>query len=168
MNTQIIKNFFSEPDESGKKVTAFCFCVSGAFGVIAGGLLGILRFTRGNLGAGWIYLTLCLLSGGVFLYSLRNIKQKNYERLSWLSFPLVVGGFIFLLTALFFLDGGTNGGVPMFFILAVIITPCYLKISDALIMLCLEIFAYALNIIFASYYPESVGAVLNQSNNNIK
>ena len=149
MNTQIIKNFFSEPDESGRKVMAFCFCVSGAFGAIAGGLLGILRFTRGNLGAGWIYLIICLLSGGVFLYSLKNIKQKNYEQLSWLSFPLI------------------NGGVPIFFILAVVITPCFLKISDALIMLFLEIFAYALNIIFASYYPESVGAVLNQSNNNI-
>ncbi len=158
MNTQLIRKFFSEPDTSGEKFTVFCFCVSGIFGTFAGGLLSILRFAGGNTSAGWIYLALCFLSIGVMNYSIRKIKQKKFEQLSRLSFPIVTGGFIFGLTILFFLDGGIRGGVPIFFVLAVAITPCFLKFPDALIMLCLEIFAYTLNVIFASCYPESVSS----------
>ncbi|MBQ6112591.1 MAG: response regulator, partial [Synergistaceae bacterium] len=76
------------------------------------------------------------------------------------SYPLVVIGFIFGLTILFFIDGGRMGGVPIFFILAVVATPCFLNIGEAVIMVVLEIIAYTLNALFSIYYPESINPAL--------
>ena len=162
MNTLSIKNFILEPDRSGKKLTALCFCTCGMFSLFAMGVIGAMRFSSGNYSAGIAYIVLSLLSAVMFAYSLLNIYRRRLERLSIMTYPLVVGGFIFGLTALFFLDGGVGGGVPIFFILAVVITPCFLEIGDALIMLVLEILAYTLNVLFAAYYPDSVKATLIQ------
>ena len=162
MNTQSIKNFILEPDHSGKKVTALCFCISGIFSLFALGVIGAVRFSHGNHSAGVAYIILALLSAIMLAYSMLSIYRKQLERLSIMTYPLIVGGFIFGLTTLFFLDGGVRGGVPIFFILAVVLTPCFLEIGDALVMLVLEILAYTLNVIFAAYYPESVNTAFIQ------
>ena len=163
MNTQSIKKFILEPDDSGKKVTALCFCVCGIFSLFAFGIMSAIRFSHGNCSAGVAYLVLVLLSAVMFAYSIFSIYRRKLERLSIMTYPLIIGEFIFGLTALFFLDGGVNGGVPIFFILAVVLTPCFLEIVDALVMLLLEILAYTLNVIFAAYYPASVNASFIQS-----
>ena len=77
-----------------------------------------------------------------------------------MSYPLTAGGFIFGLTSLFFLDGGMFGGVPIFFILAVVATPCFLPTDEAAVMAGLEIFAYVANALFARYYPASIDSSL--------
>lgn len=156
MNTQSLRDFILEPDRTGKKVTALCFCTCGAFALLSTGITGMMRFISGNSSAGWAYVILSFLSAAMLAYSVINIRRGTMERLSLLSYPLVTIGFIFGLTALFFLDGGTRGGIPVFFILAVVITPCFLKVSDAIVILILEILAYVSNAIFEAYYPESV------------
>ena len=156
MNTQLIREFFLEPDKSGIKITAFCFIFSGIVGMIAGGIFGILRLAEGNYFSGIAYLIMFLTSQILIFYSLNKISIGKPEKLLSLSFPVVIIGFIFGLTALFFIDGGMNGGVPVFFILAVTMTPCLLNVKDALIILFLEISAYVTNIIFEFFYPDSI------------
>ena len=99
---------------------------------------------------------LSLLSLAMLACSLYCLRAGKPERLRRLSYPLTAGGFIFGLTALFFLDGGILGGVPIFFILAVVATPCFLPTSEAVVMVCLEISAYVANALFAHYYPASI------------
>ncbi|MBQ9419666.1 MAG: response regulator, partial [Synergistaceae bacterium] len=69
---------------------------------------------------------------------------------------LIVCGMIYGLTALFFTCGGADGGVPVFFILAMAATPLLLDFWGAVVMLPLEAIALALNIYFARSYPDSV------------
>ena len=159
MSTQFIErfySFFSEPDSSGIKVSVSCCCISGLFGMTAGGVLSALRFIQGSNSAGWSYLALFFVSFLLSAYSLKNIRTGNFEKLKRLSFPIVAGGFIFGLTTLFFIDGGMNGGVPIFLIFAVVITPCLLETRDAIIMLSLEVAAYISNVVFSSHYSVSI------------
>ena len=163
MNTISIKNFILEPDHSGKKAKALCFLACGSFSTLAMGIIGTIKFLSGNFSAGWAYFVLFLLYAAMLAYSIFTIYRKNFDGLSIIAYPVVVIGFVFGLTTLFFLDGGINGGVPIFFILAAVVTPFLLEFSDAIVMLLLEIIAYTLNVIFAAYYPASVNMTFSQS-----
>ncbi|MDY6399477.1 MAG: ATP-binding protein [Synergistales bacterium] len=156
MNIQLLRDFILEPDRRGGKVTAFCFLTCGIFSLIITGVSGVERFSASNDPAGWCYCTLFLLQAALMLWLFVQIKRGKSENISKISFPFVVLGFIFGLTCLFFLDGGSKGIVPILFILSVVVTPCFLDFWDALIMIVLEISAYALNVFFASNYPGSV------------
>ncbi|MBR0093709.1 MAG: response regulator [Synergistaceae bacterium] len=162
MNTQSLRNFILEPDRSGGKAAALCFCVGGFFMCLAAGVASVFRFAAGNRPAGWCYLALCVMMLMLLGYAVWQIGRGTPRRLSRLGYPFVVVVFVFGLTALFFLDGGVRGGVPVLFILAVVMTPCFLDVVDALVMLVLEICAYGLNIMFAALYPGSVSAPVAQ------
>jgi len=159
MNTQLFKDFFLDPDRNSGKVMAFYVCACGIFSVIATAIVGVVKFINGNYPAGWGSLVFGLISAVMLVYALINVKRGKANNLKKLSFPIVVIGFIFGLTCLFFLDGGINGGVPLFFILAVVITPWLLEPNDAVVMSALEVAAFALNIYFSYHYPESVNPV---------
>ena len=131
--------------------------------MIAGGVLSVLRFTQSNRTAGCFYAILFLFSFLFGTYSVYNVFRGTLGKLTRLSLPVVALGFIFGFTVLFFVDGGMNGGVPIFLIFAVVITPCLLDSKDAVVMLCLEIAAYVSNVIFASYYPDSVHNSVSQT-----
>lgn len=164
MNIRLLREFILEPDRSGGRVRAFCFVVCGIFLLILSGVSAVERFLAENYPAGWCYCGFFLLLSFLMGYSLIQVKRGSLEKISKISLPFVVLGFIFGLTCLFFLDGGTKGIVPILFILFVVITPCFLDFWDAVIMLALEISAYSLNIVFASYYPGSVNnSLLQQS-----
>ena len=162
MNTQSIKlkEFIFAPDSTGMNITALCY---GAFSLVvsfAMAVIGCVRLWRGFYVPAGSYFIAAVLSASLFIYSFRKIKTGDVEPLKKLSYPLTAGGFIFGLTALFFLDGGKMGGVPIFFILAVVATPFFLKLPEAIIMVCLEILAYVSNAIFVSIYPASIDSRL--------
>ena len=159
MNTQLFNDFFLDPDRNNGKVMAFYVCACGIFSIIATAVISVVKFLSGNYPAGWGALIFCLISAVMFVYAIINIKRGKANKLKKLSFPIVVIGFIFGLTCLFFLDGGINGGVPLFFILAVVITPWLLEPNDAVVMSALEVAAFALNIYFGYHYPNSVNPV---------
>jgi len=159
MNTQSFKDFFLEPDRGDGRATAFYICACGIFSIITASIVGVVKFVNGNYPAGWGAAAYLIVSLIMFADVIINIKRKNAKRLKKLTYPVVIIGFIFGLTCLFFLDGGINGGVPLFFILAVVVTPWLLDINDAIIMTGLEVAAYALNVLFAYRYPESVNPV---------
>ena len=161
MNTHTIRQFILQPDSSGDNITALCFCAFSVVSALSMGLIGVIRITGGHYASAWTYLVLSVLSCVLLVYSLRCISACKPGKISEVAaYPLTVTGFIFGLTVLFFVDGGMSGGVPILFILAVVATPCFMPTADSVVMVCLEIAAYVSNALFASYYPESVGASL--------
>ena len=153
------------PDSTGLNITALCFCAFSGICTIAMALTAVLRFAGGFISVGCAYLIGAALSAALMAYSLKCIRMRELEKLAKWSYPLIVGGFIYGLTVLFFLDGGKLGGVPIFFVLAIVATPCFLQITEAMVMITLEAAAYSLNVIFASVYPESVNAALADPSN---
>ncbi|MBQ7221578.1 MAG: response regulator [Synergistaceae bacterium] len=123
-------------------------------------IICILRFAGGFYAAGSAYFLAALMSASVLAYSMRCIRRGDLQPLSKIAYPLTAGMFIYGFTALFFIDGGTLGGVPVFFILAVAATPFFLQVRDAVVMICLEVAAYVMNAVFAGLYPESVNPAL--------
>jgi signal transduction histidine kinase/FixJ family two-component response regulator len=160
MNTQSLRQFIFEPDSTGMNITALCFCAFGGVSALAMSLICLLRLVGGFYVPACAYAVAALFSAWVFVYSVYCIRTGSVASLSKFSYPLVVGGFIFGLTALFFLDGGRMGGVPIFFILAVVATPFFLDLWEAVIMVILEVLAYTSNAVFSAYYPESIDPLL--------
>ena len=159
MNTQSFKDFFLEPDRKNGKVMAFYVCACGIFSLIATSIVGTVKFINGNVPAGWGSFALSMLSLILLVYAAVNIKRGKINNIEKMSYPIIVIGFIFGLTCLFFLDGGINGGVPLFFILAVVVTPWLINSNDAVILTVMEVLAYSLNVFFAHRYPDSVNPV---------
>ncbi len=153
------------PDSTGINITALCFCAFSGICTIAMALTAVIRFAGGFFPTGCAYLIGTAFFAALMVYSVKCIRNGELESLTKWAYPLVVGGFIYGLTVLFFLDGGKLGGVPIFFVLAIVATPCFLHISEALIMIILEAAAYSLNVVFASLYPDSVDAALAQPGN---
>ena len=153
----IIRELLLECDKTGKNVTALCYY---AFTLVAAafmGVAGLLRTCQLDFASAAVYFLLC--AGFVILFWLvySDMSVRNTARLNVYAHCLVIGGFIFGLTALFFLEGGITGGVPTLFIMAIACTPMFIiETYEAVIMLVLEIAAYTANIYFAFYYPESV------------
>ena len=137
MRTQSLRQFIFEPDSTGMNITALCLCAFGGISALSMSLICLLRLAGGFYVPASAYAAAALMSLCLFVYSVYCISTGNVEPLSKLSYPLVAGGFIFGLTALFFLDGGRMGGVPIFFILAVVATPVFLDLWEAIIMVVL-------------------------------
>ena len=141
-------------------ITALCFCAFGGVSSAAMMLICILRLAGGFYSVASAYFIAAVLSAVLAVYAFKCIRRGDIKPLGKLAYPFVAGGFIYGLTVLFFIDGGKLGGVPVFFILAVVATPFFLRSADAVVMVCLEIAAYTLNVLFASWYPASVNEAL--------
>ena len=160
MKTQSLKQFIIAPDSNGMNITAVCFCTFGAVLAISMSIIGFVRVILGFYTPAYAYFTAAGISLAVCLFSLYCIITQRVNLLAKLSYPIVAGGFIYGLTALFFIDGGTLGGVPIFFVLAVAATPFFLDLWRAVVMVCLEIAAYILNAVFVASYPRSINHAL--------
>lgn len=165
MSTQSIRQFIFAPDNTGMNITALCFSLFGGISAVVMTLICLMRFAGGHYLSAFAYFIIALLSCFIFVFSNRSIRTGNINRLKFLSYPLTAGIFIFGLTALFFIDGGITGGVPVFFIFAIATTPFFMDSGGAILMICLEILAYSLNALFAIYRPESVDSSLSVSTN---
>ena len=126
------------PDSTGMNVTALCFCAFSGICTFAMALTALMRFAGGFAAAGGAYLVASVLFGALLAYSVKCIRRGELAPLARWSYPLIVGGFIYGFTVLFFLDGGRLGGVPVFFILAIAATPFFLHITEAIVMVALE------------------------------
>ena len=167
MNTHTIRKFITEPDSSGNNITALSYCALGIVSTLAMSLTGIIRIAGGHYASASAHFVLSLLSLLIFLYSFRCLQRGETSKLSKISYPLTVGGFIFGLTALFFIDGGIFGGVPVFFVFAVAATPCFMPMSEAVPIVCLEILTYFSNAVFSFCYPDSINKALAVPGNSL-
>lgn len=160
MNTHSLRQFIFAPDTTGMNIKALCFCAFSFICTLAMIIIGTMRLTESFYVSACAYLVLGLLSIIMLVFSCICIKSGNVAALNKLSYPVVIGGFIYGMTVLFFLDGGTFGGVPILFILTVVATPFFLDMPHSIIMICLEICAYVMNVVFAAIYPVSVNSEL--------
>ena len=159
MNIQSLKDFFLEPDRSGEKVSAFYIFAGGIFATLATFIIATIEYVAGNFPAASGSAVFCAVSMALTVYVAVCVKRGRIDRIKKIRYPAVVIGFIFGFTCLFFLDGGINGGVPLFFVLAVVVTPTLLDVGDAIVAVALEVAAFGLNIYFAYNYPDSVNPV---------
>ena len=141
-------------------ITALCFGAFGGISFFAMAVICILRLIGGYYSVAAAYFVMAVLSACLAVYTMRCIRTDNVQSLKKLAYPMTAGMFVYGLTILFFMDGGRFGGVPLFFLLAVVATPCFLHITEAVIMVCLEIAAYITNVVLAEIYPASVNTAL--------
>ncbi|MCR5347822.1 MAG: response regulator [Fretibacterium sp.] len=149
----IVKRLISEWDQTGRNVgtiTYFAFTLMSMFLML---LLGVTRTLNGNIKAGSVYFALSLLALIMLLLILRFYQRNETQRLRSLGYPVILSGFIFGATALFFLDGGATSGVPALFLLALTVTPAFLNPGEGFVMLCVEMTVYLTNIFLAFRYP---------------
>ena len=142
MDTKTLRQLILEPDTSGNNIRALCFCIFSFVSVLSTGLTSIIRLIGGHNSSAWVHLILCIGAAYMFLIAFSDIRNGKIGDVKKLSYPFVTGGFIFGITALFFIDGGIAGGTPFFIVLAFVATPCFFDFNEAVLMLALEAAAY--------------------------
>ena len=153
----IMKELLLEWDKTGKNVTALCYYAFTLTAALFMCLTGLVRMYQLDFAPAAIYFVMCAGCVLLFLLVHRDVITRDASHLNFYAHCLVIGGFIFGLSALFFLEGGVTGGIPTLFIMAIACTPLFiLETWEAILMLILEVAAYCANIYFALNYPESV------------
>lgn len=121
---------------------------------IAGTLISFIMFLNsiiiGNTESVLINGILTLLSGTLLVYS---YFSGNYQLCYRITIFVV---FLFLFPVLFFIGGGYHGGMPSFFIFALVFTVLMLEKWWAIIISFIEMFVYVSICLIAYYNPASV------------
>ncbi len=161
MRLDNIRSFIFIPDSTGNNIKAICLWAFSMILSIGFGVVGLVRVIGGYYGVALAYFVCFAAMSVIAFLTTRIVSSGDHEKkVDSLTYPLISGGFIFGLTILFFMDGGIMGGVPVFFVLSFVATPCLLPSFEAIIMLALEAAAYTSNILFAYYFPNSINPEL--------
>ena len=153
MKNNVMGKLLSEWDKTGKNVEALLYYTFMLMAALLLGILGVARLVSGSIAPGIVYLVFCLLTLFLSFCVERFVQRDEKERIPKLGYPVVVGGFIFGLTTLYFLDGGVTSSVPALFVLALAMTPRFLKPGEGIAMLCAELAAYLATIFLSLRYP---------------
>ena len=105
-------------------------------GTVLSLIMAFLSLGTGSWGNVLINIALVAVSGGLFLYSYYSGK---YQR-CYLSTIVMI--FLIIFPVMFFTSGGYHGGMPAFFVFAIIFTVLMLVKRRALIVSLLEIVLY--------------------------
>ena len=130
------------------RVRLFNILASG--GTIISLIMAFLSFGTGSWGNVLINFALVVISGGLFLYSYYSGK---YQRCYLITIVLI---FLIVFPIMFFTSGGYHGGMPAFFVFAIIFTVLMLEKWRALIVSLLEIVLYMGLCLVAYHFPDSV------------
>lgn len=130
------------------RVRLFNILASG--GTIISLIMAFLSFGTGSWGNVLINFALVVISGGLFLYSYYSGK---YQRCYLITIVLI---FLIVFPIMFFTSGGYRGGMPAFFVFAIIFTVLMLEKWRALIVSLLEIVLYMGLCLVAYHFPDSV------------
>ena len=109
-----------------------------------------LSLGTGSWGNVLINIALVAVSGGLFLYSYYSGK---YQRCYLITIVVI---FLIVFPVMFFTSGGYRGGMPAFFVFAIIFTVLMLKKRRALIVSLLEIILYIGLCLIAYHFPDTV------------
>ena len=116
------------------RVRLFNILASG--GTIISLIMAFLSFGTGSWGNVLINFALVVISGGLFLYSYYSGK---YQRCYLITIVLI---FLIVFPIMFFTSGGYHGGMPAFFVFAIIFTVLMLEKRRALIVSLLVLLAF--------------------------
>ena len=113
-------------------------------------IMAFLSLGTGSWGNVLINFALVAISGGLFLYSYYSGK---YQRCYLITIVVI---FLIVFPVMFFTSGGYRGGMPAFFVFAIIFTVLMLKKRRALIVSLLEIILYIGLCLIAYHFPDTV------------
>ena len=130
------------------RVRLFNILASG--GTIISLIMAFLSFGTGSWGNVLINFALVVISGGLFLYSYYSGK---YQRCYLITIVVI---FLIVFPVMFFTSGGYHGGMPAFFVFAIIFTVLMLEKRRALIVSLLEIILYMGLCLAAYHFPHIV------------
>ena len=105
-------------------------------GTVISLIMTFLSLGTGSFGNVLINIMLVAVSGGLFLYSYYSGK---YQRCYLITIVMI---FLIVFPMMFFTSGGYHGGMPAFFVFAIIFTVLMLEKRRALIVSLLEIVLY--------------------------
>ena len=113
-------------------------------------IMAFLSLGTGSWGNVLINFALVAISGGLFLYSYYSGK---YQRCYLITIVVI---FLLVFPVMFFTSGGYRGGMPAFFVFAIIFTVLMLEKRRALIVSLLEILLYMGLCLVAYHFPDTV------------
>ena len=113
-------------------------------------IMAFLSLGTGSWGNVLINIALVAVSGGLFLYSYYSGK---YQRCYLITIVVI---FLLVFPVMFFTSGGYRGGMPAFFVFAIIFTVLMLEKRRALIVSLLEILLYMGLCLVAYHFPDTV------------
>lgn len=119
-------------------------------GTVISLIMAFLSLGTGSWGNVLINLVLVAVSGGLFLYSYYSGK---YQRCYLITIVLI---FLIVFPVMFFTSGGYHGGMPAFFVFAIIFTVLMLEKRRVLIVSLLEIVLYIGLCLVAYHFPHFV------------
>ena len=119
-------------------------------GTVISLIMAFLSLGTGSFGNVLINLLLVAVSGGLFLYSYYSGK---YQRCYLITIVII---FLIVFPVMFFTSGGYHGGMPAFFVFAIIFTVLMLEKRRALIISLLEIVLYIGLCLVAYHFPHIV------------
>lgn len=126
-------------------------------GTVISLIMAFLSLGTGSWGNVLINFVLVLISGGLFLYSYYSGK---YQRCYLITIVVI---FLIVFPVMFFTSGGYHGGMPAFFVFAIIFTVLMLEKWRALIVSLLEIVLYMGLCLVEYYFPDSVTSFTAES-----
>ena len=100
---------------------------------------------------------LALVSGGLFLYSYHS---GHYQRCYLITIVLI---FLIFFPVMFFTSGGYQGGMPLFFVFAVIFTILMLEKCLAILVSITEVLLYLLLCLLDYLHPEYITAFVTEA-----
>ena len=118
-------------------------------GTVISLIMAFLSLGTGSWGNVLINFALAI-SGGLFLYSYYSGK---YQRCYLITIVVI---FLIVFPVMFFTSGGYRGGMPAFFVFAIIFTVLMLEKRRALIVSLLEILLYMGLCLVAYHFPDTV------------
>ena len=125
------------------------------FNILAlGGTIISLLMAFFSIGSSWLNFfmnaLLVLVSGGLFVYS---YKSGRYQRCYLITIVLI---FLVFFPIMFFTSGGYHGGMPSFFVFAIIFTVLMLEKHRAVLVSLAEIFVHLSLCVFAYIHPDKI------------
>ena len=147
---QEIQHFFHSLFSSNLDFRVRLFNILALGGTIISLIMALLSLGTGSWGNVLINFALIVISGGLFLYS---YYSGRYQRCYLITIVLI---FLVVFPIMFFTSGGYHGGMPAFFVFAIVFTVLMLEKWRALIVSLFEIILYIGLCLVAYYFPDSI------------
>lgn len=147
---QKIKTLFHSLFSSKLDFRVRLFNILAFGGTVISLIMVLLSLATGSWENVLINTALMLISGGLFLYS---YYSGRYQRCYLITIVVI---FLIVFPVMFFTSGGYHGGMPAFFVFAIIFTVLMLEKRRALIVSVLELLLYLGLCLIAYQFPDTV------------
>ncbi len=147
---KIVRQFLSDYFQRQQDFRVRLFEILAAAGVLICGVMAVVGAVTGSAANVLFNTALMLVSGGLLFYAR---KSGNYKFCYLMTIIII---FLVGFPLLFFVNGGYYGGMPSFFIFAIVFTALMLDKATAKVIIPLELLLYCGLCVFAYMFPEYI------------